>query len=104
MKVIDWWLGRKQARAETSANIDLLKSLQDGLKAQGDRMRAQDERIASMEGEQNSMRNRLDEEIAMRRAAEETAHKLKLKVYSLEAALRGLGVVIPADPTGETPD
>ena len=87
---------RRKDRTETDANVELLNQLRDGLRAQGDRIKA-------MEDEQGSLRSRLEEEIALRMRAQEQAHQLRLRVMTLEASLRGLGVVIPPDLTGDTP-
>lgn len=92
MKAFDWILARRKERTETDANVVLLEQLREGLRAQGDR-------IKSMEDEMGGLRARLDEEIKLRMAAEEAAHKLRLRVISLESALRQLGAVIPPDPT-----
>jgi hypothetical protein len=83
-------LSRKKNRTETDANIELINSLREGLDRQG-------KRIAAMEEAQNRIGSRLDEEIKLRMEAQEEAHRLKLRVQTLEAEMRRLGVVIPPE-------
>jgi len=79
---------RRKNRTETDANIELINSLRDGLDRQG-------QRIAAMEQSQAAISARLDEEIKARQAAQEEAHQLRLRLQTLEAEMRRLGVVIP---------
>ena len=81
---------RRKTRTETDANIELIDSLRSGL----DRM---DTRIKTMEEAQERMSRRLDEEIAARQAAQELAHRLRLRVEVLESELRKVGAVIPLE-------
>ena len=81
---------RRKTRTETDANIELINSLREGLDRQG-------KRIAAMEEAQNRIGSRLDDEIKLRMEAQEEAHRLKLRVQTLEAEMRRLGVVIPPD-------
>ncbi len=85
MKVIDWWLSRKKDRTETDANVVLIAGLSS--------------RIEALEAAQVRMGQTLQEEMKLRMAAQEEAHRLRLRVMTLEAALRGLGAVIPPDLT-----
>ena len=90
MKGIDWLFARRKERTETDANVELLNQLRDGLSAMG-------ERIHHMEEEQRTLRSRLDEEIALRMKAQEEAHVLRLRVATLESAMRQVGAVIPPE-------
>lgn len=81
-------LTRKKNRSETDANIELIDTLRTGLS----RM---DERVRAMEAVQDRLNKRLDEEIALRMAAQEEAHQLRLRVQTLESAMRQIGAVIP---------
>lgn len=85
MKIIDWWLGRKKERTETDANVTLVAGLSS--------------RVEALESAQVRMGQTLAEEMKQRMAAQEEAHRLRLRVMTLEAALRGLGAVIPPDLT-----
>lgn len=82
---------RRKTRTETDANIDLLNQQREGLRALADR-------VAAMEGEQASLRTRLEEEIRLRMQAQEEAHRLRLRVQTLENAMRQVGAVIPPEP------
>ena len=90
LKTVDWLFSRKKERTETDANIDLLEQMRQGLSSMGDRVRV-------MEEAQAKMSLRLDEEIALRMKAQEDAHRLRLRVQTLEATLRHLGAVIPPE-------
>lgn len=81
---------RAKNRAETDANVELINQLRAGM----DRMNT---RMLAMEEVQDRLSNRLEEEIQARQAAQEEAHRLKLRVQTLESELRRLGVVIPAE-------
>lgn len=81
---------RRKERTETDANIELINQLRAGM----DRMNT---RMLAMEEVQDRLSNRLEEEIQARQAAQEEAHRLKLRVQTLESELRRLGVVIPAE-------
>ncbi|KRA74255.1 hypothetical protein ASD78_12235 [Lysobacter sp. Root667] len=77
-------LSRKKERTETDANIDLLTGLVS--------------RVKSLEEAQAAMTSQLHEEVRLRMTAEEEAHRLRLRVITLESAMRGIGAVIPEDP------
>lgn len=81
---------RTKNRAETDANVELINQLRAGM----DRMNT---RMLAMEEVQDRLSHRLEEEIQARQAAQEEAHRLKLRVQTLESELRRLGVVIPAE-------
>lgn len=83
MKVIDWFLSRRKERSETDANVTLVQGLT--------------ERIESLEKAQGEVSKKLDEEIDLRRKAQEAAHLLRLRVITLESTLRQLGAVIPPE-------
>lgn len=76
---------RKKERTETDANVTLVGGLT--------------ERIDRLEQSQARMSTQLDEEIKLRREAQEEAHRLRMRVQTLEGLLRGLGAVIPPEPT-----
>ena len=90
MKGIDWLFSRRKERTETDANIELLNQLREGMASYG-------ERIKLMEEAQSKMSLRLEEEIVLRMKAQEEAHRLRLRVATLEAAMRGVGAVIPPE-------
>lgn len=90
MKGIDWLFARRKERTETDANVELLNQLREGLSAMG-------ARIKVMEEAQTNMAARLEEEIALRMKAQEEAHRLRLRVQTLESAMRGVGAVIPPE-------
>ena len=75
---------RRKERTETDANVTLVGGLT--------------ERIERLEQSQARVTSQLDEEIKMRQAAQEEAHKLRLRVLTLESVIRGLGAVIPPEP------
>lgn len=81
---------RRKVRTETDANVELIDSLRTGL----DRM---DQRIKSMEEAHTQISLRLDQEIIARQAAQEEAHKLRMRVHVLESAMRQVGMVIPPE-------
>lgn len=83
---------RRVKRTETDANIELIEALRAGLDRQG-------QRISAMEAAHSRIATRLDEEIKLRMEAQEEAHRLKLRVQTLESEMRRLGVVIPPDHT-----
>ncbi|MBD9534667.1 hypothetical protein IB227_02230 [Stenotrophomonas sp. STM01] len=76
---------RKKERTETDANVALVS----GLTA----------RIEALEAAQQRMGTQLAEEIKLRMAAQEEAHRLRLRVMTLESAMRSVGAVIPPEPT-----
>jgi hypothetical protein len=76
-------LSRKKERTETDANIDLLNGLVS--------------RVKSLEESQATMTARLEQEIQLRMTAQEDAHKLRLRVMTLESAMRQIGAVIPPE-------
>lgn len=75
---------RKKERTETDANVALV----GGLTA----------RIEALEAAQQRMGTQLAEEIKLRMAAQEEAHRLRLRVMTLESAMRSVGAVIPPEP------
>lgn len=77
-------LARKKERTETDANIDLLTGLV--------------ERVKSLEGTQVALGQRIEDEVKLRMQAQEEAHRLRLRVMSLESAMRQVGAVIPPEP------
>ena len=77
-------LARKKDRTETDANVTLVGGLT--------------ERIERLELSQARVTAQLDEEIKQRQLAQEEAHRLRLRVMTLEAVIRGLGAVIPPEP------
>lgn len=76
-------LNRKQDKAEADGNVALLA----GLTA----------RIESLEQSQTALGLQLAEEMKLRMTAQEEAHRLRLRVMTLESSLRGLGAVIPPE-------
>lgn len=83
-------LSRRKERTETDVNIDLLSQVREGMTSMAERMRV-------MEEEQAKMRQRLDEEIQLRMKTQEEAHRLRMRVQTLESTLRHLGAVIPPE-------
>lgn len=83
-------MARRKNRTETDANIELINSLRESLDRQA-------RRIEAMEQSQTAIARRLDEEIKARQAAQEEAHKLRLRVMVLESAMRQIGAVIPPE-------
>ncbi|MGA6148529.1 hypothetical protein E5352_15255 [Stenotrophomonas maltophilia] len=77
-------LSRRKERTETDANVDLLNGLV--------------QRVKSLEDSQAAITVQLAEEMSLRRAAQEEAHKLRLRVLTLESAMRQVGAVIPPEP------
>ncbi len=77
-------LARKKERTETDANIDLLTGLV--------------ERVKSLESSQTALGERIEVEVKLRMQAQEEAHRLRLRVMSLESAMRQVGAVIPPEP------
>lgn len=75
---------RKKDRTETDANVTLVGGLT--------------ERIERLEQSQARVTAQLDEEIKLRQAAQEEAHRLRLRVMTLESAMRSVGAVIPMEP------
>lgn len=76
-------LARKKNRTETDANVELLQ----GLVA----------RVQSLEGSLAEMGRKLDAEVDARMKAQEEAHRLRLRVMTLENAMRSIGAVIPPE-------
>lgn len=97
MKVVDWFLNRRRLAAETDANVDLLQNLREGMAAQREELSSIGNRVKAMEEEAESLRKRLEDEIARRQQAQEEAHTLRLRVQTLESAMRSIGAVIPPD-------
>ena len=81
---------RRKDRTETDANVELINQMRTGM----DRMNT---RMLAMEEVQDRLAHRLEEEIQARQAAQEEAHRLKLRVQTLESEMRRLGVVIPPE-------
>lgn len=75
---------RKKERTETDANVTLVGGLT--------------ERIERLEHAQARVTAQLEEEIKLRQAAQEEAHRLRLRVMTLENAMRSVGAVIPLEP------
>ena len=76
-------LSRRKERTETDANVDLLNG----------RVR----RVDSLESTLTATTEKLMEEIKLRMAAQEEAHRLRLRIMSLEAAMRRVGAIIPPE-------
>lgn len=76
-------VSRRKNRTETDANVDLLNGLVS--------------RVKMLEESHFKLSNQLNEEIRLRHAAEEVAHKLRLRVATLEAVMRSIGAVIPPE-------
>jgi hypothetical protein len=76
-------LSRRKERTETDANVDLLNGLV--------------QRVKSLEESQAATTLQLAEEIKLRMTAQEEAHRLRLRVMSLESAMRKVGAVIPPE-------
>ena len=76
-------LARKKERTETDANVTLVQGLA--------------ERIEHLEASQALLSKRITEEMELRMKAQEDAHKLRLRVLTLESTLRQLGAVIPPE-------
>ena len=76
-------LSRKQDKAEAEGSVALIA----GLTA----------RVEGLEASQLKLGQQLADEMKLRMAAQEEAHRLRLRVLSLEASLRGLGAVIPPE-------
>jgi hypothetical protein len=91
IKAADWLFSRRKDRTETDANVELLNQLRAQQTTMG-------ERIKVMEETQTAMNARLEQEILLRMTAQEEAHRLRLRVMTLEASLRGMGAVIPPEP------
>lgn len=77
-------VSRKKERTETDANVALVS----GLTA----------RVEALEAAQQRMSSQLAEEMKLRMAAQEEAHRLRLRVMTLESAMRSVGAVIPPEP------
>jgi len=73
----------RNERTETDANVDLLNGLV--------------QRVKSLEESQAATTLQLAEEISLRMTAQEEAHRLRLRVMSLESAMRQVGAVIPPE-------
>ena len=76
---------RNKDIAENAANVDLL----NGLAA----------RVNSLEEAQAVTNAQLADEMRLRMTAQEEAHRLRLRILTLESALRQLGAVIPPEVT-----
>ena len=76
---------RRKDRTETDANVDLLNGLV--------------QRVKSLEESQAATTAQLTEGIKLRMTAQEEAHRLRLRVMSLESAMRQVGAVIPPEVT-----
>jgi len=76
---------RRKDRTETDANVDLLNGLV--------------QRVKFLEESQAATTTQLTEEIKLRMTAQEEAHRLRLRVMSLESAMRQVGAVIRPEVT-----
>lgn len=76
-------LSRRKDRTETDANVALITGLT--------------QRVAALEESQAHMSKQLMDEIDARMTAQEQAHKLRLRVLTLESAMRQVGAVIPPE-------
>ena len=83
-------LSRTKNRTETDANVELLEQLREGMRTTGERIRV-------LEESQAKISTRLEEEIRMRMKAQEEAHRMRLRVQTLESTLKQLGAVIPPE-------
>ena len=90
LKAVDWFFARRKERTETDANIDLLNQLREQVSNMGERMKA-------MEDGHDKIARRLEDEIALRMQAQEEAHRLRMRVLTLETAMRSIGAVIPPE-------
>lgn len=84
LKALDFFLARRKERTETDANIELLNGLV--------------QRVKSLEDSQAATSAQLAEEMKLRMLAQEEAHRLRLRVMTLESAMRQVGAVIPPEP------
>lgn len=76
-------LARRKERTETDANVQLLEGLV--------------QRVKSLEESHARTTAKLDEEVRMRMQAQEEAHRLRMRILTLEAAMRAVGAVIPEE-------
>lgn len=90
LKTIDWFYSRRKERTETDANVELLNQLRQQVAGMADRMQ-------TMEASHDAFRARLEDEIKLRMQAQEESHRLRLRVQTLEAAMRSIGAVIPPE-------
>lgn len=84
---------RRKVSVETDANIELLNQLRAGLDRQG-------QQILQVQEANAQISLRLDEEIKQRQAAQEEAHRLRMRVQMLESVMRQVGAVIPPEHKG----
>lgn len=92
------WLERqKRVRAETSAEVSSAEARETVADANSVVFRRLAERIEALEASQVRIGQQLAEEIKMRQAAQEEAHRLRLRVLTLESAMRSIGAVIPPE-------
>lgn len=77
-------VSRRKERTETDANVALVSGLTS--------------RVEALEAAQQRMSGQLAEEMKLRMAAQEEAHRLRLRVLTLESAMRSVGAVIPPEP------
>lgn len=83
---LGWISGRGKRRvadAESGANVELLQGLVT--------------RVQSLETSLAGMSDKLDAEAGLRMQAQEEAHRLRLRVMTLETAMRQIGAVIPPE-------
>lgn len=85
MKAVDFLLARRKERTETDANVQLLEGLV--------------QRVRSLEESHARTTAKLEEEVRLRMQAQEEAHRLRMRILTLEAAMRAVGAVIPEEVT-----
>lgn len=79
------YLSRKKDQTDTNGSVTLVAGLT--------------ERVEHLEKAQREMAASLDAEITARQKAQEEAHRLRLRIMTLESLLRQLGAVVPPEPT-----
>lgn len=94
------WLERhKRVQAETKTEVAQSQAEESVADAQSVVYRRLTERIEALENGYKRMGDQLAEEIKLRMATQEEAHRLRLRVMTLESTLRQLGAVIPPETT-----
>jgi len=92
------WLERqKRVRAETNAEVAQSAAEESVADAQSVVYKRLAERVEVLERAQLTLGQQLAEEVKLRMAAQEEAHRLRLRVRTLESVIRGLGAVIPPE-------
>lgn len=94
-----WLERRKRVSAETGAAVAQSAAEESVADAQSVVYKRLTERIEALERAQLSMSQQLADEIKLRMAAQEEAHRLRLRVLTLESAMRQIGAVIPPETT-----